>query len=291
MRFVGIVVALGLVLAGGAFLSPLPAIAAAAAAIVACVLASALVAARASSLAIACGALAAVVLHAVMPYSAGVSGSIVIALLFAARTVRGRSDTIRGVGLLTSLVSGAVAAAVVSHYAAAAIGIRAASVLVGGVLAALPLMVPTDDAVAWSLVSYAREVGETSKATLLRAAALRRRIDGEIEGLSGLAQRRLEKAWSALESTACARVLSRGASADVLDQRIASHVDALERAYAAADERLARSAGLDDKALHNVRLEADAFAAEAAALAEVVVDAPATEAGPAAPNDVTTAST
>lgn len=284
MRFIGIVVALGLVLAGGAFLAPLPAVAAAVAAIVACVLASTLVAGRASALAIACGALAAVALHAVMPYSAGVSGSIVVALLFAARTVRGRSDTIRGIGLLTSLVSGAVAAAVVSHYADAAIGIRAAAVLVAGVLAALPLIVPTDDAVAWSLVNYAREVGDAPKATLLRAAALRRRVDGEIEGLSGLAQRRLEKAWAALESTARARVLARGASADVLDQRIASHVDALERAYAAADERLARSAGLDDKALHNVRLEADALAAEASALAEVTVETPAKDAEAVAPS-------
>jgi hypothetical protein len=269
MRFVAIIASLGLVLGGAAFLSPLPAVAGAAAAIAACVLASVLVAGRASSLAIACGALAAVALHAVMPHSAGVSGSLVLAMIFTARTVRGRTDTIRGIAMLTSLVSGAVAASVVTHYADAAIGLRAASVLVAGVLAALPLLVPADDAVAWALVNYAREIGEGSKADLLRAAALRRRLDGEIEGLSHLAQRRLEKAWIALESTARARVLARGASAEVLDQRIASHVDALERAYAAADERLARSAGLDDKALHHVQLEADALAAEASALAEV----------------------
>jgi hypothetical protein len=98
---------------------------------------------------------------------------------------------------------------------------------------------------------------------------LRRRLAGGPEGLSFRALRRLERAWAALVGAAAARATARGAGAEVLDKRIRAHVETLERLYAAADERLARVAGLDDGALAAAKLEGEALEAEASALAEV----------------------
>ncbi len=269
MRIVFTVFALGALLAGAPMLAHMPAALAAALALSACIATAGIASGAFSALAVATGALAAVSAAALAPVSPELAGGLMVALLLAARSVRGRSDAVRGIAVLTALASGAASAAVVTHFAGAPIAIRAAAVLVGGVVASLALLVPADDAIAWSLVHYAGEMGEAPRGVLLRAVALRRRVEGEIEGLGASARRRLDRAWTSLEGTARSRLLARGATAEVLDRRIASHVDALERAYAAADERFARTAGLDDKALHGVRLEADAMAAEASALAEV----------------------
>ncbi len=277
MRFALIVSALGLVIGGAGYLASLPLALAAAVAIAACIAASSLVSGRASSLSIAAGALAAVALSALSPSNASAAAAIAMATIFLPRTIRARTDTMRGLAFIGSLVAGASAGAIAAHYAHAPDAVLAAAALVAALIAALPLLVPADDAVAWSLAQYARESGDSSKASLLKAVALRRRVDGDIEGLGATAHGRLKRAWSALEAAARARVLARGASADVLDQRITSHVDALERAYAAADERFARTAGLDDKALRNVNLEADSMAAEASALAELADAPPVTQ--------------
>ncbi|MEI8254597.1 MAG: hypothetical protein WCJ30_02890 [Deltaproteobacteria bacterium] len=269
MRIVFTVFALGALLAGTPLLAQIPAALAAALALSACIATAGIATGSWSALAVATGALAAVSAAALAPVSPELAGAVMIVLLLAARSVRGRTDAIRGIAMLTALASGAASAAVVTHFAGAPIAIRAAAALVGGVIASLALLVPADDGVAWSLVHYAGEMPEAPRAVLLRAVALRRRVEGEIEGLGTNARRRLDRAWTSLEATTRSRLLARGATADVLDRRIASHVDALERAYAAADERFARTAGLDDKALHGVRLEADAMAAEASALAEV----------------------
>ena len=275
MRFALIVSALGLVIGGAGYLASLPLALAAAVAIAACIAASSLVSGRASSLSIAAGALAAVALSALSPSNASAAAALAMATIFLPRTIRARTDTMRGLAFIGSLVAGASAGAIAAHYAHAPDAVLAAAALVAALIAALPLLVPADDAVAWSLAMAAPNMRRicSSKASLLKAVALRRRVDGDIEGLGATAHGRLKRAWSALEAAARARVLARGASADVLDQRITSHVDALERAYAAADERFARTAGLDDKALRNVNLEADSLAAEASALAELA-DAP-----------------
>jgi hypothetical protein len=110
---------------------------------------------------------------------------------------------------------------------------------------------------------------EPSRTILLRAALLRRRLSEPLEGMSWQAGRRLERAWNALVDVADARASVHGASADILDKRIRAHVDTLERLYAAADERVARVGGLEDKPLAEAALERDEMEAAASALAEV----------------------
>jgi hypothetical protein len=79
----------------------------------------------------------------------------------------------------------------------------------------------------------------------------------------------LESAWSALVDTARARATARSAASSLLDKRIARFVEVLERIYAAAEERAARAAGLDDKALLAAKMEGDRLEAEVSALVEV----------------------
>ena len=55
----------------------------------------------------------------------------------------------------------------------------------------------------------------------------------------------------------------------MIDERIARHVEALERIYNAADERVARAAGLEDNALAAAKLEGERLEAEVSALSEL----------------------
>lgn len=277
MRIVFTVFALGALLTGMPWLPQFPGVAAAVLAVTACVATACVATGSLSALAIASGALAAVCAVALGPVSPEIAGAVTVALIFAARGLRARTDALRGIAALTALASGAAGAVVVSHFGHASVAIQAAAMLVSGVSASLPLMVPADDAIAWSLVHYAAGMAGAPGAVLLRAVVLRRRVEGELEGLSTVARRRLDRAWTTLEAVSRSRLLARGATAGVLDRRIASHVDALERAYASADERIARAAGLDDNALHGLRLEADAMAAEASALAELDGDSLASD--------------
>jgi hypothetical protein len=220
-------------------------------------------------LSVGLGALGALAHGALLPLSAGIAGAALVACVLGARSLRARTDRLRGVHLLASLAAGGVAAALAAHFSGESAGVQAAAALVAGLLACLPLALPADDGVTHALVHCADEAPEPARTALLRAAQLRRRAGGVPEGLSRTAARRLERAWSVLVDTARARLEVRGGSGALFDARIESHVEALERFHRAADERLARAAGLDDHALHAARVESEQLEAEAAALADV----------------------
>jgi hypothetical protein len=274
MRTAATVLLLGAALVAAPSLSELEAGTAALLAIGVAVVLAGLACEAFSPLSTGLGALGALAHTALAPVSLPLAGSALMAFVLGARTARARTSPLRGAHLLVSIGTGGVAAWIAARYAGDEVSIQAAAGLVAGLLASAAMLVPVDDVVAHALARLAAEAPDPARAALLRAVALRRRVDGAPEGLSYRTSRRLERAWGTLVDAARARVQATGATAVLLDARIQSHVDALERIHAAADERLARAAGLDDRALTAARLEGEQLEAEVAALAEVGTSSP-----------------
>ncbi len=244
-----------------------------------------------SSLAVASGALGALGSGMLGGVSAAVAGAVLVGAAFAERTTRVRSKTARAVHVLVALVSGALAGSLSSAHAAASLPVYGVAVIVGAVLAALPLLVEADDPVAHALTQSAAVVAEPAKQALLDGAELRRQamevpLDRATAG-------RVRKTWQSLVRLAEARVrleksrpralvrIAEGttpsapavAAADavlsMVDQRIAEHVSVLSRAYTAVDTARAAAVGLDDVALKNVESMGDSLEEVSRALVEV----------------------
>ena len=247
-----------------------------------------------TALSIATGALAALAWNALVKTSPELAGGVFVALTLSARALRARTTATRGAHVGVSVVLGAVAAWVASRYGGdGSSAVRAAAVLVSGVLAAGVLLIPVDDRVAHELASLARAVTGATGDVLLRATMLRRRVYGSeaLEALADPTVARVETAWRALVDIATQRATLAsvsGATAGLLDRRIEQHVEGLERIHAAADERLARAAGLQDQRLTAARLDGEKLEAEVNALIEVTAqgekaDTAPTAAAPEAP--------
>jgi hypothetical protein len=188
-----------------------------------------------------------------------------------------RGPIARGIHLALALVSGGIAGGLVGGFGAESAPLRAVSVVVAAVLAALPRMVEADDLVAHALESVAREVDEPARRALFSGAGLRRHADDAL--LDGATARTVRGTWRALGRLAEARLRVQRArivrpappkAAEpttspsdavlaMLDTRIAEHVTALARAYAAVDTARAAELGLDDAALRTVESAGDAL--------------------------------
>jgi hypothetical protein len=270
MRIVAIVLALGAAALFGPRVAGIEPALAAAIAIAACVSLTTLIEGRVTTYGVAVGALAALGYCALLPVSRELAGAMSTALVLAPRALRGRNALLRGSHVLAALAGGGVASAIAQSFDHGRIAVQGAAVLVAGIVAAGAMAFPSDDAVGFALAQLAPELPDETRPHVLRALALRRSLaHDEDPGVSRRGRDRLERAWHALVEAARARLFAQGNSAALLETRIASHVDALERVYAAAGERQARVVGLDDKALTAARLEGDALLAEASALAEV----------------------
>jgi hypothetical protein len=231
---------------------------------------AAVIASGRGALAISLGALGALAYTYLSPRAPELAAAVFVAGAHGARSIRGRTVPLRGAHTLASLVAGLAGGLVLARYADAEAGVLAAAALVAGLLAAAPLAIPSDDPVTFTLAGLANESDEPTRSLLLRAVALRRRLDAStIEVLPPKVSAQLESAWSALCETARARATSKTAAATVLDKRIARLIEALDRIYAAAEERAARAAGLDDGALVAAKMEGDRLEAEVSALIEV----------------------
>ncbi len=245
---------------------------------------AALLASGRGALSVALGALAALAYTYLAPKAPELAAAIFVAGAHGARSLRGRTLALRGAHTLASLAAGAIAGLVLSRYGDADPGVLAAAALVAGLLSAAPLAIPADDATTFALNGLAAESDEPTRSLLSRAVAIRRRVDAAtIEVLPPRVAEQLESSWTALLETARARATARSGAATLLDKRIARFIDALERIYTAAEERAARAAGLDDKALLAAKMEGDRLEAEVSALIEVSTsvrvegDAPATK--------------
>jgi len=253
----------------------------------------------AQALAVAAGALGAFgsgVLGSVSPAAAG---AVMIAAAFAERTTRVRSKTARALHVLVALVGGALAGSLSSAFTAASIPVFAVAVVVASVLAALPLLVEADDPVAHALEQAALDVSEPARASLREGAELRRHV--EDVPLDAAAAERVKKTWQSLLRLAEARVRLEASAPKLLfvrvatspegasdkpataaesvlamvDQKIADHVAALGKAFAAVDTARAAAVGIDDAALKNVESLGETLEEESRAIVEVRGTTPA----------------
>ena len=269
MRPIATVIVLGLALAALPSIGALDALSGGALTLALGVLAAVVTSGR-GALSIALGALGALAYTYLARSAPELAAAVFIASAHGARALRGRNTALRGAQTLASLVAGLGAGYVLSRYAGADAGVLAAAALVAGLLAAAPLAIPADDPVTFALAGLASESDEPTRSMLLRAVAVRRRVDAAtIEVLPRKVTEQLESAWGALVETARARATARTAAALLLDKRIARFIEVLERIYTAAEERAARAAGLDERALLEAKSEGDRLEAEVSALIDV----------------------
>jgi hypothetical protein len=255
------------------------------------------------SMAVASGALGAFGSGVLAPVSPAAAGAVLVAAAFAERTSRIRSRTARAVHVLVALVGGALAGSLPSAFDASSIPVMAVAILVAAVLAALPLLVEADDAVAHALDQAAAAVSEPAKTALAQGAELRR--NAEEVPLDRAPQLRVRKTWQSLLRLAEARVrlersrpkmlvrvaaaaapalaapapapatgaLVQPSAADVVlgmvDQRLVEHVTVLSKAYTAVDTARAAAVGLDDADLRTVDSMGDSLEDVSRAMVEV----------------------
>ncbi len=243
-----------------------------------------------AALAAAGGALGAFGSALLSPVSPAAGGAVLVALAYAERTSRIRSNRDRllhvGVGLLGGALAGSLSAA----YAAASPAVRVVAAVVAAVLVALPLFVDADDSVAHRLDAFAEDVSEPARAALREGAELRRAADPSL--LDRSTSRQVKRTWSALLRLAEARarleqtVLARhravleqakegpaARAASVIrrvDERIAEHVIVLGRAYAAVTTARAAEASLDDAALRSVESAGESLESMSKAIVDEV---------------------
>ncbi|MFO0645997.1 MAG: hypothetical protein U0326_07145 [Polyangiales bacterium] len=227
------------------------------------------------ALTIAAGALGALSMN-LLSDDGVMAGAAFVALALAPRSMRGRTARWRVAHGAVSAIAGGLAAWVAWRYGGeGSAAVRAAALVVAGLIASVTLLMPADDTVAWTLSAMARATPGSTGEHLLRAVSLRRRVEGSpsVEALAEATASRLELAWRALTDIASQRVSMaslQGASVGVLDRRIEQHVEALERIHAAADERFARAAGLTDQRLAEARIDGETLETEVRALVEVM---------------------
>ncbi len=254
------------------------------------------------SLAVAGGALGAFGAGVLGGVSPAAAGAVLVAAAFAERTLRVRSRTARAVHVLVALVGGALGGSLSTAYATASLPVFGVAVVVGAVLAALPLLVEADDPLAHALDQAAASVAEPAKTTLANGAELRR--NAREVPLDRATEARVKTTWQSLRRLAEARIrlersrpqvlvriaqqaapaapaeegtAPKSAAESVLgmlDQRIAEHVAVLSRAYTAVDTAAAAALGLDDAALKNVEHVGESLEEVSRAMVEVRGGAP-----------------
>ena len=212
------------------------------------------------ALALASGAVGAFASTLATPLSAAGGGAILLAFVFAERTTRIRSRGARIAHVAAALATGAIAGGLASSYAASSPAVRAVSLVVAAVLAALPLLIDADDPIAHALDAAALGVTEPAHTALRAGAALRRSVEDVV--IDRATTRQVRSTWRSLLRLAEARVrLEHRVAAPasptdgvrrMLDGRIAEHVAALSRALIAVDAASAARLGLDDVARRNV---------------------------------------
>lgn len=239
-------------------------------------------------LAIAAGALGGFASATLAPWSPAAAGAALVGLAYAERTRRVRAPVARVVHVVAALATGALAFVLTASYTDDDNFVRGVALVVASVLAAVPVLIDADDAVAYALDSRARGLpeGSRSRAALREGADLRRTsVDALLDRET---TRGVRKTWAALVRLADARdrleragtsapsrahALTRDAATHpviaLVDERIRDHVAALALAYSAVDAARAARVGLDDAALRNVTSTGQSFEAESLAILDV----------------------
>lgn len=259
------------------------------------------------AVAIAAGAFGALGSGMLASASPAAAGGVLLAAAFAERTMRVRSRNGKALHVGLALVAGGLAGSLATSFVTATVPVFAVAVVVGAVLAALPLLVEADDPVAHALDQAAELVSEPSRASLREGAELRRssedvpldrptaaRVRSTWKALLDLAQARVRLEKRAVTAGARVRVEPAKAESDaapasksdgaalapptksaadavltMIDQRIAEHVEVLARALTAVDTAHAAALGLDDGALAPVAQMGDSLEEVSRAMVEV----------------------
>jgi hypothetical protein len=222
----------------------------------------------------AIGAFAAGLLGTVSPF---VAGAVLVAALYAERTLRVRSVGARVAHVGVAAITGGIAGLVMAAYSAAALPVLGVAVVVCAVLVGLPLLVDADDPVAHALALAAGDVPEPSRTVLREGAELRRH--GREVPLDADTEARVRSTWRSLLKLGEARLrlarahVTAGSSAEavvkMVDDKIKDHVLALSRAYTAVDTARAAQVGLDDAALKSVETVGESLEDVSKAMAEI----------------------
>ena len=234
-----------------------------------------------SALAMAQAALAAFAAGIVSPGASIVGGAVLVAGAYGERTTRVHGWRARGVHVGLAFLAGGIAGGLTASFADATLALRAVAVVVAAVLASLPRIVEADDLLAHGLEAVAREVDEPANGALAAGADLRRNADDAL--LDRPTARTVRRTWHALARLAEARLRVQRSRAvrvgqksgatdavlTMLDARIAEHVAALARAYAAVDTVRAAELGLDDAALRTAESAGEALEHVSRAIVDV----------------------
>lgn len=233
------------------------------------VLLAVLASASADPLTIVCGALGALAATWLAPSAPVLAGALLVSAAFVARSFRARTPRRRALHVGLSLAGAFAASACAMAYATSTTTARMGAILVAGVLAAAPLLVPVDEPMPFALDLAADDLDGGARVTLARAASLARR-SAELRGaLRADSRKHLDRSLRVVLALGRARALADGAAAEVIDRQLAAHVDEMERLFAAATEAGARTAGLGDTTLVAIRENGEQLASQASALAEV----------------------
>jgi len=217
------------------------------------------------------------------------AGAFLLGGAYAERTFRVRTLAARAAHLAVAVLAGAIAAEGVASFSDAALPVRAVAVVVAAVLAALPALIEADDLVAHALEGVGREVTGPSRGALLAGAELRRNAEDALLDRAtsrmvrptwralvrlGEARLRVQRARTVRSSPAASPGNETGRSPSdavlaMLDGRIASHVAALARAYAAVDTARAAELGMDDVALRTTESAGEALEHVSRAMVDV----------------------
>lgn len=190
------------------------------------------------------------------PTSPAVAGAVLLAFVFAERTMRVRDRTAQALHVCLALLGGALAGSLSHAYSSSTPFVFGVAILVAAVLSALPMLIDADDPVAHALLLASESLTGPPNTALVRGVELRRRASDV--SLDAMLAEQVDRTWKSLLRLAEVRVRlsgnrsSGGTVADLMDQRIQEHVDTLVRAYAAADTAHAAAVSLDDSAQKSV---------------------------------------
>jgi len=228
---------------------------------------------RPSGGALVAGALSAFLGSVTWLIAPSLGGAVALLLAYAERTVRVRGMRVRALHLTLAAVAGTAAAALSASYASAPPELLTVAFALVAVLCTVPLLVAADDPRVVALESAASTLGPPLSASLYTAAELLR-----CEELGLLDRETLvdvRRSWRSLERLVLARLRVRGGGetarlvTDSLERQIAEHVASLGRAAVAATTVGAAEAGIDDRALRDVRARGEALEERSRAMVEV----------------------
>jgi hypothetical protein len=220
--------------------------------LVALAVVTSVLATRPTLTAVLCGAGAAALyalLRPMMPFGAGAA---FVALILAPRTLRSITRVGGIVAALFGLVMGGLGASTIAASAHAGPERLIGALLLVTFFVALPLAVPADDARTGALRSVARRSQGVARAILLRAIAVRRRLETALHRPTRDEQRALEAAFARLTELGEARA-SALAGGPTIERAMRGRLDTIVGCARALDRRAAAHEGLDAHA--DTRLE------------------------------------